>query len=214
MSWLIDWLYPKKCLGCGRGDDYLCNFCERKIKIAGLRQKSGFEGLISIYKYDGVMKKIIEEIKYQHLSAAIESLGQKMGQSLKINYPETVKHWQKEHFVLVPIPLYKGRENWRGFNQAREIAVVVAQKLGLEYAEILERKKKGVNLAKIHNHQQRMAEIKGVFRVKNEIERREKIILVDDVITSGATMTEALKTWKKVSPQGRGWGLSLAGVRR
>ncbi len=214
MSWLIDWLYPKSCLGCGRGKDYLCNFCERKIKKAGLRQKSGFEGLISIYKYDGLMKKIIEEIKYQHLSAGIEILGEKMAQSLKIDYPQTVAHWQKEKFVLVPIPLYKGRENWRGFNQAGEIAMVLSPKLGLEYKEILERKKKGVHLARIHSHQRRMAEIKGVFGVKEGVEKEAKIILVDDVITSGATMTEALKTWKKRCPQGRGWGLSLAGVRR
>ena len=41
-----------------------------------------------------------------------------------------------------------------------------------------------------------------------------KIIFVDDVITSGATMTEALKTWKEVEPQLQGWGLSLAGLRR
>ena len=214
MSWLIDWLYPKSCLGCGRGKDYLCNFCERKIKKAGLRQKPGFEGLISIYKYDGLIKKIIEEIKYEHLSGAIEDLGHRMSKNLIIDYPQILSHWRKENFVLVPIPLYKGRENWRGFNQAGEIAMVLSPKLGLEYKEILERKKKGVHLARIHSHQRRMAEIKGVFGVKEGVEKEAKIILVDDVITSGATMTEALKTWKKRCPQGRGWGLSLAGVRR
>ena len=92
--------------------------------------------------------------------------------------------------------------------------MVLSQKLDLEYREILERKKKGVHLAKIHSHQRRMAEIKGVFRVKEGVESSDKIILVDDVITSGATMTEAWKTWKKRLPQGRAWGLSLAGVRR
>lgn len=184
------------------------------MKSAGLRRKRGFEGLISVYKYDGLIKKMIEEIKYQHLYEAIESLGQLMSRNLKIDYPKTLGHWQKEKFLLVPIPLHKGREKWRGFNQARELAWVLSKNLDIEYAEILERKKAGINLAKIGNYEQRAKKINGVFELKNKIKESEKIILVDDVITSGATMAEALKTWKQEFPRGQVWGLSLAGARR
>lgn len=214
MNLLIDWLYPQNCLGCGESDNYLCNFCERQIKRAGLRQKPGFEGLISIYKYDGLIKKIIEEIKYEHLSGAIEDLGHRMSKNLIIDYPQILSHWRKENFVLVPVPLHKKRENWRGFNQADKLTEVLSRKLGLKYAQILERSKGGVNLAKIHDYQKRQAEVGGVFKIKNTAESGNKIILVDDVITSGATMAEALKTWKQEFPRGQVWGLSLAGVRR
>lgn len=216
MSLLIEWLYPRNCIGCGKGKKYLCTLCENKLLKADLQRKKGFEGLISIYKYNGVIRKIIEKIKYEHMDDCIKEMAELMVLNLKLNYPTTLNYWQKEKFCLVPIPLSIERERWRGFNQAAELAEGLGTKIGLRMEKnVLLRKKHSINQANIKNYQQRYKNVKNNFEILKKGEKiPSKIIFVDDVITSGATMTEALKTWKKVEPQLQGWGLSLAGLRR
>lgn len=216
MSLLIEWLYPKNCIGCGKGKKYLCTLCENKLLKADLQRKKEFEGLISIYKYNGVIRKIVEKIKYEHLDDCIKEMAELMVLNLKLNYPTTLNYWQKEKFCLVPIPLSNERERWRGFNQSAELAENLGEKMGLRVEMgILLRKKHSINQANIKSYQQRYKNVKNNFEIlKNEGKLARKIIFVDDVITSGATMTEALKTWKKVEPQLQGWGLSLAGLHR
>ena len=71
MSLIIDWLFPRKCFGCGKGEKYLCKLCENQTENGLLVRRNGFEGIISIYKYDGLMKKIVEKVKYESKSRLI-----------------------------------------------------------------------------------------------------------------------------------------------
>ena len=214
MSLIIDWLFPKKCLGCGKGEKYLCSECERKLIKGEIRKKEGFEGVISIYKYEGVIKKIIEDLKYEFVSEAGKELGKVMVKNLKIDYPNIIKYWQEQKYVVVPIPLYWQRKNWRGFNQSEILAREIADGLNLEYRDdFLFREKSAVNQAKIKGGLKRRKNIKGAFKTKEDRESPRKIILVDDVITSGATIIEAWKGGKE-SLFDLSWALSLAGVRK
>lgn len=214
MSLIIDWLYPKKCLSCGKGEKYLCSECERKLIKGEMRKKEGFEGVISIYKYEGVIKKVIEDLKYGFVFDGGKELGQLMVKSLKIDYPNIVKYWQEEKYEVVPIPLYWQRENWRGFNQSKILAKEIAASLNLKYRDdFLFREKNSKNQAKIKGSLKRHKNINGAFEMRKDKEIPEKIILIDDVITSGATIIEALKCGKE-SRQGFDWALSLAGVRK
>ncbi|MFA6007263.1 MAG: ComF family protein [Candidatus Shapirobacteria bacterium] len=214
MSLIIDWLYPKKCLSCGKGEKYLCSECERKLIKGEIRKKEGFEGVISIYKYEGIIKKVIEDLKYGFVSEAGRELGQLMVKNLKIDYPNIVKYWQEEKYEVVPIPLYKHRKNWRGFNQSEILAKEIAKSLNLRYQDdFLVREKSAINQAKIKGGLKRRKNISGVFKIKKGREIPKKIILIDDVITSGATIVEALKSGKG-SLSDLNWALSLAGVRK
>jgi ComF family protein len=214
MSLIIDWLYPKKCLSCGKGEKYLCSECERKLIRGEMRKKDGFEGVILIYKYEGVIKKVIEDLKYGFVSEAGEELGQLMVKNLKIDYPNIVKYWQKEKYEVVPIPLYWQRKNWRGFNQSEILAGEIADGLNLKYRDdFLFREKNAKNQAKIKGGLKRRRNISGAFKIKEEIVNPNKIILVDDVITSGATIVEAMKCGRQALSD-LNWALSLAGVRK
>lgn len=214
MSLIIDWLFPRKCFGCGRGEAYLCSLCETKIKNGELIKKNGFEGIISIYKYDGLIKNIIEKIKYGFVSDASEEMAEKMARKLKIDYPNIVKYWQKEKYCLLPIPLHQQRQRWRGFNQSEILAEKLSKILKLKYKNnIIIRKLKIKNQAQIKNREEKWKNMINVFEVKNRKNIPKKVILVDDVITSGATMTAALKILKN-SGTNFGWGLTLAGVQK
>jgi ComF family protein len=214
MSLIIDWLFPRKCFGCGRGEAYLCSLCETKMKNGELIKKNGFEGIISIYKYDGLIKNIIEKIKYGFVSDASEEMAEKMARKLKIDYPNIVKYWQKEKYCLLPIPLHQQRQRWRGFNQSEILAEKLSKILKLKYKNnIIIRKLKIKNQAQIKNREEKWKNMINVFEVKNRKNIPKKVILVDDVITSGATMTAALKILKN-SGTNFGWGLTLAGVQK
>ncbi len=214
MSLIIDWLFPRNCLGCHKGNKYLCSLCESKVMNGVLLRRKNFEGLISIYRYDGVMKKIVEKIKYEYLKDAIEEMANLMARKLLINYPNIVKYWQEENFVLVPIPLYWQRKNWRGFNQSEKLVETLAKNLKLKVSsQLLNRERQNKNQATIKNRQIRQKNIANAFGIKKGEIIPQKVILVDDVITSGATMSEALKTLRGSGVECL-WGLSLCGGRK
>lgn len=213
MSLIIDWLFPRKCFGCLKGNKYLCSLCESKLTTGLLSRKINFEGMISIYKYDGLIKIIIEKIKYEYISDALEEVAGLMSKRLKLDYPNVVKYWQKENFTLIPIPLFWQRKNWRGFNQSEILSKYLAKFLRLKYDEnFLIRNVKTKNQATIKNRELRGKNIKNVFEIGQK-KNIKKVILVDDVITSGATMTAAQKTLEDFGVQ-RVWGLSLSGAQK
>ncbi|HWS49195.1 MAG TPA: phosphoribosyltransferase family protein [Candidatus Methanoperedens sp.] len=213
MSLIIDWLFPKNCFGCQKGDNYLCNLCENTLKNGHLSNRSGFEGLISVYKYDGLIKEIIEKIKYEFISDPVKEMAELMNKKLKVNYPNITRYWQKEKFVLVPIPLFSQREKWRGYNQSELLTKHLARMLNLTVRMILCRNTGGKNQASIRNRQIRKINIKNVFKVGLKMEIPKNIVLVDDVITSGATMCEARRILSEFGVQ-KVWGLSLCGVQK
>lgn len=213
MSLIIDWLFPIKCFGCQKGKRYLCNMCENTLKNGLLSRRNGFEGLISIYKYDGLIKEIVEKIKYEFISDPVKEMAELMNKKLRLNYPNVTKYWQKEKFVLVPIPLFWQRERWRGYNQSELLTKHLARVLNLPVGNVLCREVGSKNQASIRNRQKRKSNIKNVFRVNMATDIPKNIVLVDDVITSGATMCEAQKILSEFGVR-KLWGLSLCGVQK
>lgn len=99
--------------------------------------------------------------------------------------------------VIVPIPLSPFRQRWRGFNQSEMIATRVGEYFGLEVRKDLLKRKHRKPQAKL-KEEQRKNNIKGAFYTNySKQEFPSKIILVDDVITTGATASEAAKTLKQ-----------------
>jgi len=99
--------------------------------------------------------------------------------------------------MLVPIPLHVSRERYRGYNQAELFAKQLAVLLNLPVRkDILFRVEKRKPQAKL-KLEKRADNIKGAFTVIEEAERGERVILVDDVVTSGATAKEAKKELEK-----------------
>lgn len=185
----------------------MCSKCEGES--GGLKRIKGFEGIISIFRYHGAMRKLIEAIKYEFISDAIDEIANLMVKKLKVEYPNIIKYWQEEKFTIVPVPLAKRRQNWRGFNQSEKISEIIAQKLELNYnSQAIIRTKIAKTQAKIKKGQLRKKNVEGVFELIEKIEGG--VIVVDDVVTSGSTLQAIQKILRKDSSQC--WGLTLAGA--
>jgi predicted amidophosphoribosyltransferase len=101
---LLDLLFPT-CLECGTYGKYLCDSCVEKV-LDGTFDKNNF----SIFKYKGVIRKAITALKYKFATDIADELVEVCLTRLKSTKFKDV--------LLIPIPLHRQRENWRGFSQA------------------------------------------------------------------------------------------------
>jgi len=211
MSLILDLIFPKSCLICGQSSHYFCPKCLSSQKTNQIKHLSHpkKEGSLSLFKYETIIKKAILELKYQFVTDLVSELVDISVHHIKIHFPHILKYWQENNFVLVPIPLFPSRQNWRGFNQSVLLGKILARKLKLKFSDqILFRTKYTHTQARIKNHLQRDANLKDVFVAKSQIP--PNIILFDDVASSFSTLNSAFNSLRS-DDLNRCWYLTLAG---
>jgi len=204
---LLDILFPKFCIGCGKEGKYICERCNiftsETEPIYFKQEKYGLDSLISIWEYEGLMKKAIHQIKYQGITDIIKEL-MKMVEIEGIGRTGVGPGLAP---IITYVPMYKKREKKRGFNQAKIIAQELAKKTGFQVIPLLKKTKDTKPQMEL-NQEERLENIKGCFKLietrplgnSNEEAVRgrvSEVILVDDVYTTGATMRECAKVLKK-----------------
>lgn len=225
MNVLLDLLFPPRCYGCGRVGEYICHTCQKRVILRdqrcpecdraaidgmthpGCRRPYGLDGLITAFRYEGVVKKAIKAIKYRFVSDAASSLidlvPPPIWESLRFLPP---------HIVFYPIPLHRDRLRWRGFNQAEKLGVILAQRLHKDTVDgLLIRQIKRTPQADIQKRDDRIKNAHGLFQLNKLVINNSQlsILLFDDVWTTGATMKEAAKVLKRGGVQ-KVWALTIA----
>ncbi len=207
---LADIIFPRKCFGCGKNGYYLCPECISKTKepiqacpicnydspygITHIRCREllGLDGRLSLWKYSRGVRKAIVGMKYKFAFEIAKELASYAASELKEK-----KIALPRNPVVVPIPLYWHRQNWRGFNQSEEIGKMIAEKLGWDFDKnILTRKTSKKPQASL-GREERRTNIKGVFKVGKKISKNKQILLFDDVWTTGSTAKEAARVLKE-----------------
>ena len=199
---LLDFLFPKKCVGCGRLGDYVCKDCQVGIwepEPAPVPQN--LDGLICLWAYDGLMQKIIKKAKYSGLYNLLQFTISKSQIPNKSQFPNLQ--------AIIPVPLYRDRLRERGFNQAEIIAKEISKIYKIPVVNLLVRTK-DTGHQTLRNREERLKAIDGAFEVSTKIQDLpSKILLVDDVMTTGATLSECARTLKKAGVN-KVYGLVLA----
>lgn len=209
---ILDLLFPKFCLGCGYIGVYLCPSCLKKLEpvkldvclyckkpsLIGLTHvncgnKLNIDGMITIYRYNPMLKIIIKNIKYR-LAVQVWNDFYKMISPDVISKLDCYKNLPSD-LVIQPIPLSKNRFNERGFNQASFIGEFFQKFLHYPIVNLLSRNTEVPAQAQIKNKKGRYLNTKGIFTATQGV--NPNVILVDDIITSGSTVKEAAKILKK-----------------
>lgn len=230
-NFLLDLFFPKKCLNCGKNGAYICNSCLDKIEIIPnnkcpfcnrpvpntficekCREKHFLDRLIWATPYSNpLIKELIRVFKYHFIKELAKPLSKLLIKSLE----------NISNIVIVPIPLHERRLKERDFNQAELLAKEIAEHYSLPLeTEILKRKRAVTPQAQIKDHKTRKTNIKGIFEIdpkftkkcldkKQNLLKDKTIILIDDVITTGATLSEAAKVLKCAGAK-EIWGLVVA----
>lgn len=201
-------------------EENFCPVCERPTfnfqTHHNCKRETNLEGLFWAVNYNNALiKKLILKFKYEPFAKELAKPLAKIliSHFLLSEFPlknrgRTPANCQ---FVLVPIPLTKKRLKWRGFNQAEELAKEISRFYHLPLYNFLIREKERVPQMEIKDSQKRKENIKDVFScppkflsekfgracVFPEKIRGKKILLIDDVCTTRATLEEAAKVLKK-----------------
>ncbi len=147
-----------------------------------------------------VIQKIIYAFKYQFLKDLSYLLASLTYLYLERN--QILEFITSNHFLMMPVPLFRKKENFRGFNQAALFGKILAQKLKLEFSEKLLIQKRSTKDQTGLSFNERKLNVKDAFLLLNpEKIKKRNIILIDDVYTTGATLQEIALLLKKSQAQ-------------
>jgi competence protein ComFC len=215
---ILDTLFPIQCLGCGKGEEWICEQCLRRVPCRldqvcpicekrntpdgrvcfSCADKSDIDGIYVCSSYSNpILSKAIQYYKYRFAEDLSLPLGKIMAESL-----------QKSELLLpdliIPIPLHRYRLRWRGFNQSELLADYLSDNFAPGFQIPVEKKTiKRIKFTypqmKIKNYRDRRKNIQGVFEIENDTQsiiQDKRILLVDDVATTGATLFECARVLK------------------
>lgn len=172
-----------------------CAVCRARLATnKKICHKNSLYKLSAATAYDGITKDLIWRLKYQKKRAAIEPL-----KEILYRYLENLRTIPGlNDYLVIPIPLFPDKERERGFNQSQLIAEAVAEYLHLKtLTDVLIKTKDTPAQAQVDDWAKRKTNVQNSFAVtKPEIIKGQKVIIVDDVWTSGATMNEAARILK------------------
>ena len=207
--------YPATCVVCSGnigGTEYLCADCRRRapriappfcakcsepfpgaitqiFSCANCEHRTlHFDCAVAAYRSRGLVRKVLHQFKY--------------GKQRHLRYP--IASWLREslsdprlrgrHFdLIVPVPLHPARERERGFNQAGLIGELIAASTAVPLRPILERIRYTTTQT-AYDRAERMENLHGAFRLrKNRDVRGLRVLLIDDVLTTGSTLSECAR---------------------
>jgi ComF family protein len=222
----LNLLFPQKCLGCGEEGELLCPNCLKHLPriippicpkcgrphsndllcpacIAyASNNSSSIDGIRSPLRFHGLVREAIHQFKYKNLSSLARPLSNFLADYL-IRNPIPFQ-------VLVPVPLHTRRLRERGYNQSFLLALELSRQLNLPLIDdSLVRVKYLSPQAKTSCLEERLSNVKQAFSVHGSRLSQEKVLLIDDVSTSGATL-EACAAVLKTAGAASVWGLTLA----
>ncbi len=197
-------IYPPKCGICGKiCKESLCKKCEKKLEsntIWEIKENQNpyifFEELISIFKYEGIIRDKIIDYKFNEKSYLYKTFTIFLLKNKKVF--EKIQSYD----TIIPVPISEKRKKTRGYNQSLLISREISKKTGIKLQE--------KNLIKIKNtieqskldKEEREKNVQNVYQIKNEeILKNKKILLLDDIYTTGNTVNSCCKILKKAKPK-------------
>ncbi len=222
----LDLLFPPWCIGCGKEGEYICPACRKTLKAITppvcrrcgrpiLPEESGqngcpgcinwqntLDGLRAPFLFQGLIRDAVHELKYNNFRAISYELAKLMR--------ECFRNDQVPGDVLVPVPLHPEKLLDRGYNQSALLARELGLMCGLPVVEgSLIRTKYTPAQARSVSAKERQENVSGAFECRDERLKGKKVILIDDVSTSGATLNACAAAIKDKGAE-TVWGITVA----
>jgi ComF family protein len=207
---------PQRCMLCGAhaGDALVCGECAAALPraraacpVCALQTPHGavcgsciassppFTATIAAFAYAFPVDRLLQQLKYGGQLACADWAAGELAASLRAAL--AARPDARRPDLVAAVPLSAARQRERGFNQAHEIAWRVARTLGLPFAPVLERSRHGAPQTGLRGLE-RARNVRGAFACRSDLSGL-CVALVDDVMTTGATLAEAAAAARRAS---------------
>ena len=190
---LWELLFPPKCILCKKllenGETDLCRTCrvDTDEYPSGKRKLQFLDSFAAVWYYERNVRSALLRFKFQGRRNLAPAFGRMMAMKLLREYPEGFD-------VLTWIPVSRLRKLRRGYDQCELLANAVGRELGMEPVPALKKIRNNRQQSRIRGDAQRRANVLGVYRVISpEIIQGKRVLLLDDILTTGATAGEAAR---------------------
>lgn len=199
---ILDLVFPRKCIFCGkvikRND--ICNECREKLpytKGDEITQKLPYvSACVSPLFYENEVREAFLRYKFSNEQAYAAKFGRFMADCVKNNLDyEGID-------VISCVPLSKKRFRKRGYNQSRLLAKEISERLGIPEEELLRKIKDNPAQSKTKSSKERLINVAGVYSMQKGADvERKTVLLVDDIVTTGATIAECARILRRAGAE-------------
>lgn len=201
-SQLLNILFPARCIICGKEGAHFCTLCREKIPLRG---DFNHAGIFSLWEYGyPYVRNALLALKYKNKRMLASDIAESLHDTLLEHLAEKSvfnNSLESSLYTVVPIPLSAQRFKKRGYNQAELLAEELCRKNPLSFileTGVLYKIKDTETQVSVKDRAKRLQNIRGSFAVKHPEKICGKTILViDDVVTTGATIEEARRVLLK-----------------
>ena len=195
-NFLLDLLYPPRCCFCHKltEKETLCSACASKLPYTKENSKQTKFGYISaavspLY-YKDLVRESLLRYKFHSATGYCEVYGKLIAKCIDEN--------DINCDIITYVPLSKKRQKMRGYNQAELLANEISKLSGVPVLKLLEKTSHNPAQSGISSPEKRKLNVSGVYKVVNtEAAKGKTILIVDDIITTGATISECAKMLKQ-----------------
>ena len=183
----LDLLFPHSCRGCGLIGEVLCECC--KNNIIKNRESLKKSNMYMVSSRNGLLDELIQDYKYHSIRALAKPLAEMLDAVIPRNLPK--------NSIIVPLPTATNHIRSRGFDHTYKIAKNLGKIRGLKVEKLLLRNKNTVQVGADRKTRLNQAENAYILNSKIEIKKDTTYILLDDVWTTGASITAAKNLLQK-----------------
>lgn len=208
----MEFIFPPTCGICGKSNkNYICNRCNNDLKkLAEFKldnyvtetgfYRKNFNEHIYFFKYEGLIRKQILDYKFNGKSYKYKMLSNFIIKNFILNDKKAFQILS-DYDIIIPVPISKKRLRERGYNQSELIAKEIARSLKIKLEKgCLYKIKNTIEQSKL-DKKQRENNINDVYIIKNkENIVNKKILLLDDIFTTGNTVNECSRVLRQANP--------------
>lgn len=182
----IDLIFPPRCAGCGRLDTIWCEHCQSELQAIPVYPciRDDIADVVAVAAtgwHEGLLREAVQGLKYGNAKLLGAALGTRLAQRLQ------TQDWMID--TLIPVPLHAERLKERGYNQAQIVCEAAAAQLGLPCVpQALTRVRYSHSQVGL-SARERMENVADAFMANAELVSHRTILLVDDVCTTGSTLS-------------------------
>ena len=191
---ILDFFFPRKCPFCGAvaGKELLCGKCRASLPYhSGIREGAGFGRCAAPLRYEGAVREAILRYKFHSRLDYLPCFGRMMAQT-------AAEEFSGAFDAVTWVPVSRKRLRKRGYDQARYLAASLCVDWHTDPVETLEKTADNPPQSGIGDPAERRANVLGAYRaVKPQEIAGKRFLLVDDIITTGATLSECVRVLKE-----------------